>query len=148
METSIGERSALIKPLDGYGVFRSVSCRCKRVYRDFYRESKLKRHRARLYAVNWIPRSRDFSKTEARNRQVLAFAPQMNSMASDKYVDRRDFALHFIYLFIWTSEKEPRGYKKKKKKDYYGIKCRDLMKPFSRVNQKIITISLRRVNLI
>lgn len=52
METSIGERSALIKPLDGYGVFRSVSCRCKRVYRDFYRESKLKRHRARLYAVN------------------------------------------------------------------------------------------------
>lgn len=31
METSIGERSALIKPLDGYGVFRSVSCRCKRV---------------------------------------------------------------------------------------------------------------------
>lgn len=118
-----------------FAVFRVV---VNALYRDFYRESKLKRHRARLYAVNWIPRSRDFSKTEARNRQVLAFAPQMNSMASDKYVDRRDFALHFIYLFIWTSEKEPRGYKKKRKKKDYGIKCCDLMKPFSRVNRKII----------
>lgn len=40
----------------------------------------------------------------------------MNSMASDKYVDRRDFALHFIYLFIWNEWKRASGLQKKEEK--------------------------------
>ena len=56
----------------------------------------------------------------------------MNSMASDKYVDRRDFALHFIYLFIWNEWKRASGLqkkeeKKKKKKEKKKNKKRGLV---------------------
>lgn len=80
----------------------AVSCRCKRVYRDFYRESKLKRSPRAIIRGKLNPSIPGIFRKRTRNRQVLALLAfpvnEFRGRPMNASTDAISRPVSFIYL--------------------------------------------------